>query len=433
MKSSDKSPTPGVGEIEDMFSSGGKSKEEINAEVRHGDSDLPGGDDREEGEETVKDAIKSFDDMLGIPTVPDEKLTIDKEKLDKEKREALKREDSSHEQEGDELSEEDEKASSKKGKKEGESEGEDLPPTARTPEQILAGREKRAKDVEGGEEEYAYQKAASNLYKKMSKESGVFLKARLKELTEKQKKLVTVEKELDELRVKPPEGLPPSWYEAEGAYKLTPSYAQKAKVVNTIQTAVTHYTEQLKLIEQGDNWKDLTLAADGNLYLTPEKEATVQDKVSVSIKLQQMIAALNNQNNELVIEERRFQDTAKNLRGNLKQIEDRFFPQYKEPKALEDNKHYKEMTTTIKKLGLQDNLLANLFVKQYAWSMALYDRIVSKEAGTDNSKEAMLRKIERSAGPTEGQLGGEAGKSGRSANSVKDIMEMFERRKASIE
>lgn len=262
---------------------------------------------------------------------------------------------------------------------------DDTPPTAR--------RNDSSTTVSGGDEE---DKDWTKFKPKMAKEAGQWVEARLKE----NQSLKTEVKKLKESLPDPNDknALPPAWYEHPEAYNLAPEYKQGQQVLNHLGAVLAHYQEQLINIEEGDPWVDLRLDAQGNLYKADPVKPDGRARATVLDRMANARQQISNQSQYLQNYVANFQQRNSVYGEGMKKVEDHYFPQYKDAKSLEKDKHYHAIKKTLVDNGLANDRMAGLVSKLYVYTMEIQTENAKLKKESD--KASTLKDLQRRAGPT---------------------------------
>jgi len=254
-------------------------------------------------------------------------------------------------------------------------------PTARKP---LAEQMKDEDFTGYSEEEVSY-------FKKMDKTAREWVKGQIK----KQKE------EIERLRT-PSNNIPQNWLEHEEAYRLHPVFKESAAIVERAGLERQYWENQLIAVKNGEKWKDL-VEQGGKLY-QQERAADAQSEVYLFNLIDNCKRIEAEHAGKATAIRNTFQQQRSQLTSGIRSIEDKFFPQYTDAKAWQDNKYVKNAQTILQNFGQQSNPLGNFFLKLYLWGLDVYEKnqeLESKLNGKQTLKEERLR-----AGPTAGELQG---------------------------
>lgn len=257
----------------------------------------------------------------------------------------------------------------------------------------------------------------AGFFKKMDKAAKEFVISELKQRQAKITELTATNKDLFEKVEKGREArkgdgsdLPDNWYENESALYITPEFNSVATKLSRVEMLKNHYRNQIIAIEEGDNWEDLAIDAKGNitkqLYKpTAEAKALVNDN----------ILKLNNAENELKqmqgIIEQNFRQNHLRTREQVVKLEDQYFPQYKDQKALEKNEHYQVFSKLADKFGLKKDRMYGVTAKMFVFTQENFFKIQALEDEIAALKAA-AGKVEKkgSNGPTGDEINHGGGK-----------------------
>lgn len=161
--------------------------------------------------------------------------------------------------------------------------------------------------------------------------------------------------------------LPTSYFDHELGYTLNPDFKKSEQIVNQVRTELAHWEKQRKLIEEGEDWEDLSYDPNTGRYSTIPKKA---DARSEALILQQ-ISALNSYGNQEIAKmnsmQKEFSDARQKRVNVFKDWEDHMFPDYKGKETSND--HIKKISAFFDKQGLSSNPLSGMFAKLYAFAM----------------------------------------------------------------
>lgn len=173
--------------------------------------------------------------------------------------------------------------------------------------------------------------------------------------------------------------LPTSYFDHELGYTLNPEFKKSETLVNQVKLELAHWEKQRKLIEEGEDWEDLSYDQNTGRYTTIPKKA---DARSEALVLQQ-ISALNSYGNQEIAKmnamQKEFSEARQKRVNVFKDWEDHMFPDYKGKEASND--HIKKISTFFDKQGLSTNPLSGMFAKLYAFAMETQAR--AEKASSD--------------------------------------------------
>ncbi|MDO8335171.1 MAG: hypothetical protein Q7T74_00085 [Candidatus Saccharibacteria bacterium] len=201
----------------------------------------------------------------------------------------------------------------------------------------------------------------------MSNEAFDFVVERIKELTETKTKYTEANTQLTEAR-KGQVTLPQSYYENPDAFRLHPKFAEASGNYNTVVAEADHWRKQLIAIEQGKEWIDLEVDAQGKI-IAKKMEPSVEAKYTVAQYHEnaKTLQAQYAQQMQGVYSE--FKNGHESLKQFIKQREEIFFPHLKDEKVAQANKYYAGMHSLLKAKGLDQNPLTSLTAKMYSYLM----------------------------------------------------------------
>lgn len=260
-----------------------------------------------------------------------------------------------------------------------------LPPTAKLPVETKPQGPLSDDDLKS----LGIAETAIPLYRKMARETQEHVVA---EFRRRGKEIDGLKGELEAAKKNVREGLPSAWYEHEGAYTLLPEYQKLEGEAHTTQSYVNHFRQQLIAIKEGEKWVDLTVGADGKLQqIVSEPGAHAEVSVMEKIRsLDNIILQKQQAATRLAVN---FQNQSKNLRSEVQEIENYFFPQYE--KEFEKNPHRENAMKALAVKGQHTNPLANFVAKFYAaWIDENTARVAAEE------KLAQYERRPKGNGPT---------------------------------
>jgi hypothetical protein len=284
--------------------------------------------------------------------------------------------------------------------------------TVKTTAKILPGV-----DLEAFGDDY---KKAEPFLKNMSKEARQFFSARIKE----QKTALAEVKKSGPVNGQ----LPPAYYEHPDAYVLAPEYQQSVASLQNLTNELTHWQKQYAAVKAGKDWINKEADANGNIVdvKVPAAE-NAEDEAKYELYLAGQIQKGNQYvgHHQSVIQNLRqgFKTIVQQKLGVLKNIEDTLFPDFKDEKALANNKHYNLMHKTLSSKGMTA-VPPSIFNKLYAHSMQREEYIAELEAKLEAKKVATERRIK--LGPSSGDLDGDGGTSKKARAASSDSFDMAE-------
>lgn len=253
-----------------------------------------------------------------------------------------------------------------------------LPPTAKVdqsskPTGVVSDDDLKALGIADG---------ALPLYRKMAKETQEHVVA---ELRRNRKELETVRAELDNTKKSVQAGLPNSWYEHENAYTLLPDYQKAAGEIDTLQNYSNYYRQQLIAIKAGDKWTDLVMGNDGKIT-SVERDPGPEADVNVSDKIRMLQNAIGQKEAGLNQLAGTFKAQARGLQSKMTEIEDHFFPQFKDREAFKTSESSKFVDAHFAAIGQGNNPVLGFVKRLYATFIELYNDHESLKKETEKGK-----------------------------------------------
>jgi hypothetical protein len=232
----------------------------------------------------------------------------------------------------------------------------------------------------------------------MSNEAREFAVARFNELETAKGELVQTKQQLEKAQSS---ALPQGWYEHEHAYVLSPEFAQVNQEINNLNTHLRHYVAQLTKIKNQEQWQDIQMDPQGNTTLVT-KEADAVSDVEITNRMAALNSHIQQRRDYLQSVQANFKQGVAQAKGAIAQVENTYFPQYADPKVLEKNEHAGVMRKVLESRGLNNNLIANLFVKNYAFTNDLITEVDKLKA--ENKRLNSLVELAKKAEPAGGKV-----------------------------
>ena len=347
------------------------------------------------------DETKASDTLDAFEQVKDGIDPKIKEALDKEEKEANIEDEQETVDKSDKKDDERDKSDKddKTDKKEVVADTQ-LPPTART------GKQEVAESLKG-----IVPDSVLPFFKKMSNDAREWVVAELKRNA----------KQITELKAaKTPErkegDLPDAWYEHEDSYTLTPQFRTLAGERNQISAIEKHLREQLIAIKEGEDWFDLVPGQQPGQIVQVKRKADSASEVNVSKRIQDAAFMLQDNEQKQRAFVQQFNNGVFKHREKVKSLEDEWFPQYKDEKENEKNKHFQTVRAAFKANGLDKDRITGFTERLYAFAMDILEENEELKKGGNNS-------VERAAA-NNGPTGDDINKGETSKSRVKDPMDM---------
>lgn len=230
------------------------------------------------------------------------------------------------------------------------------------------------------------------IFKQMGKPAREWAKARLKEN--------------EELRAQAQQQasgkLPNNWFDHEEAYQLHPEYTKSVGIARQAEGFINFWTEQYRKIKEGENWENVTLDQQTGKFNTQlmkpgaEAEVYVQRQLAIETNAHQQFLRNAEQIKQNFVAERG------NIVKALQDTEQRFFPQYVDPKSYEPAA--KAVQGVLDRFNQRGNVLGSFLTKLYAFSMEQDKVIKDLQKKIENKVSAKTEQTK--AGPSYDELQG---------------------------
>jgi hypothetical protein len=244
--------------------------------------------------------------------------------------------------------------------------------------------------------EFDLTEAEQTFIKQMSKPAKEFVLARLKEGKEPKAKAQELEQSVSK------EGeLPRTWYEHPNAYVLDPRFQQVQQSYNQLVGVKAHYEAQLRKVKEGEQWDDLTVDPQGNLQVIKKEASTEAEGV-----LANRIAEANVRSQQVASQAQQlastYQQRVSDALGEMRKVEDTYFPQFKDAKTIEADKNIQAIKKVLRDRGLETNVLSGMVAKLYAWGAQATSEL--KKARAEQLKQTTIENIQKAAGPSSSEI-----------------------------
>lgn len=218
--------------------------------------------------------------------------------------------------------------------------------------------------------------------------------------------------------------MPDSYYDHPEGYTLSKDYKDLVAKSQQASYEYNHYVEQMKKIRAGEKWHDLVgYNQDGSPQLQ-EKEADTNGEVQVN----QMLNALGqfNQNSSQKIAEiqAKFNAAREGRASAFVDYEKQFFPQYE---GVTDNQYINSMQALLKEKQVDNNPMAGVFSKLYAYAMEVQDKYNASLSEIETLKQNQKPATEN---PTESEINTTKPVATPSEDTLDNVMDAFEKRLA---
>ena len=275
-------------------------------------------------------------------------------------------------------------------------------------ETVVEGKEtEKSSDVDLLHLELGISPGAVPLLKKMDKSAREFVVSELKTRYQKISELNLKVKELSENGVKTGDGngLSNAWYEHPQAYHLLPEYQQKVRAVTRAEELIGHYDDQLKAIRDGEVWTDLEAGPDGSVVQKQYKPTSQAERV-VTAKVRELNNALLTLRGQAEEVKHNFNQNNLKTRESVTALENQYFPQYADSKALEKDTNWVNINRALDKFGLGNDRLSKVTAKMYIYAMSIVNDNEAKNAKIKELEE-QIKSGAKSKLPNNGPTGDE--------------------------
>ena len=262
------------------------------------------------------------------------------------------------------------------------------------------------------------------LLKKTSNETFEYILPRLEENIKLKDKVTKLEQQQAASSKLAPGDIPKSYFQHPEAVTLTPQYRSALKEYKDYQFEASHWSKQLVAIEKGEDWEGLNYDPKTGKYTSAGMvPASVESKVEITRLLSNVESHARQKIRDINV----LQDTFANRRTQIvdkyKVAEDQYFPDFKGD-TYPEKKHYDALLNQLHADGLEDNILAPILAKAYAFiirGQAVVKELEGKLAAKESIQSDRLK-----AGPTTATINtagsnGSGGKSGERMLDVEDF------------
>lgn len=115
------------------------------------------------------------------------------------------------------------------------------------------------------------------------------------------------------------------FFEQDGAWTLMPEYRQIEQSVNRLNAEASHWQEQLRLIEEGQEWTPLVLDPQGNVVLGAPQPASTAAKAEIMGALNKAYSYAANAQNQLQAFQGQFKEKHSNFVKSLNGLREQIF------------------------------------------------------------------------------------------------------------
>lgn len=224
------------------------------------------------------------------------------------------------------------------------------------------------------------------IFQKMSNEAYAKLYPLYKEHKTLKPQLETQSKRIAELEKN---ALPANYYQHPNGFILSPEFNQLSEELQVSQVVENHWRTQLKKMEAGEDWQDLDITDDGKFKLSEPKPSDGSSKVDVLSYYQHAISQRQQAEKNI----KGLVDTFGQRHGKLSSfvktdIEDRFFPMYKD--EILKKPESKEVVAALDrvKAAFPEELQNDLLIGTVSKQAVLIQTLVKALKEVDESKGA---------------------------------------------
>ena len=384
----------------------------------------------------VGDVGSNDNESVGV----DEFDRIRVEGLDPETSKILEQEEANAKKKGDihgsENNKDDSNKDDKQTNEEVDGKKEEITKEPDKKETVVEGKEtEKSGDVDLLHLELGISPGAVPLLKKMDKSAREFVVSELKTRYQKISELNLKVKELSENGVKTGDGngLSNAWYEHPQAYHLLPEYQQKIRAVTRAEELIGHYDDQLKAIRDGEVWTDLESGPDGSVVQKQYKPTSQAERV-VTAKVRELNNALLTLRGQADEVKQNFNQNNLKTRESVTALENQYFPQYADSKALEKDTNWVNINKVLEQRGLSKDRLSSVTAKMYIYAMSIVGDNEIKTAKIKELEEQIKKGVKPvSNGPTGDEINRGDNKPGKKYDNPDDEpmdMDEFDKRLA---
>lgn len=198
------------------------------------------------------------------------------------------------------------------------------------------------------------------------------------------------------------------FYDSEEAVVITPAYKAAASGVAKAEAVSQFWRQQFILARAGKDYKDLTNDDKGNLVIGETKSASPEAEAEILANIQHAAEQESRFRARLEGIAAEHKNTISQRRAQLSQVEEKFFPMYKEPSG-NSAKLLEGIGRDLQKLGVAETNPAYRLLQKSAALNFEYQAIIKHlKSG------ASLQQKQAASGPTESHITGAATSTGKS-------------------
>lgn len=199
--------------------------------------------------------------------------------------------------------------------------------------------------------------------------------------------------------------LPANYLEHEAAYTLTPDFQKAEAQAQQLTTEYNHWSTQLEKAKRGEKWVPLVTNARGEIVQGAEQP--FHPRAEEIIRERMMEARQLYNSNEQFIGNMAATHKVKVQQGvaQLKQIEDEFFPFYKDYQNSPDKSIIEQSIKGLPE-AFQNSPMAILLGKAYATCVRLHTSLQEATQGNPAQIAASVAEDQKKAGPTGASING---------------------------
>jgi len=258
--------------------------------------------------------------------------------------------------------------------------------------------------------------------KKMSNDAFENYKARILEVKELKKRTL-------ELETQGTKGLPSSYYEHDQAFILDPDFQSAISTQQNASSEKSFWEQQYVSLRKGDKWKDAIYDQAAKQVKYIDHDPSADAELYVSNKLARCQSVIDQSAQEANNLTQDFKSRNARRRSELNELENHYFPQFKDPEKLKANKHFNAISNILTE-NKMTSVPNTMFAKLYAWALDLGEKYTKLES--QQGKSSAIARQRTEAGPSNGEIN--SGGNGVANNQLpieeqKVDFEMFEKKK----
>lgn len=235
------------------------------------------------------------------------------------------------------------------------------------------------------------------ILKKMSNDAFDHIRPRLLEHKESQKKIAELEAKVKESSVVQPPADP-------SGYMLDPQYQQSASITQRANQEISYWKTQYQKIRAGEDWEDIVPDGKGGL-MKVTRPADADGETELIQRITYGNQLINQHSQFMRNMESGYAEHYKGLVGNIRSVEDKYFPQWAKAEEAMKNEHVKSMHQALVSFKQQNNPLGGMLSKLYASFMEAQDKIAKLEAAAKATPKPATPAV-KASGPSSSEMEG---------------------------